>query len=563
MNREMTKNKKALNIEWLIFAAYAVLLIVISCFHEPWYDEAEAWQMARGASIHDLLFYIPHYEGHPSLWYLILAIPAKLGVPYEWGLKSVAVMAALVYGWLLMFRSPFPKWIRLCLPFHYFLFYQYGVLSRPYGLCVLCFFLMAMAFQTRNEKPWLLILPMAFLCSLSGYGIVLAGGICIAWVWDICREKHWKIFSADFWKDQRILALAVLLVIAVFVILQIMPREDTYATASVSTNSIVTRLLYTLFVMLPDCTVLTVLEGSAYLNKSMIKLPILLIGIVIGVLMLIALFAVSSKKTRHYFAVPYALFAVFSAAVYFCSHHMGLLLSFTIFWLWIAFEDEERFATLNAMKKKVTLQEQDQKTLRLAGKVAMAVILLVPLYWSVAASALEVLTPYYYGRELAEFFKESGLDQFKVMAEYDVSVPEELIGKEYDVMDYVNTEIVARPVAILPYFEHNFCKNLNLGRDDAGYVLHRIPDREENEAVMKAWREEGIPDVLIYDTNLNLIFGDEVKDIDYVAVYEFPIFPNIWKAFLSKYNVVYKGYIYVREDLVEELGLETVQLPVF
>ena len=67
MEENMKTKKQSQIIEWLIFAAYAVLLIVIACFHEPWYDEAEAWQMARGASIHDLLFYIPHYEGHPSL----------------------------------------------------------------------------------------------------------------------------------------------------------------------------------------------------------------------------------------------------------------------------------------------------------------------------------------------------------------------------------------------------------------------------------------------------------------------------------------------------------------
>ncbi|MBP5732670.1 MAG: hypothetical protein J6W66_02420, partial [Lachnospiraceae bacterium] len=176
MEENMKTKKQSQIIEWLIFAAYAVLLIVIACFHEPWYDEAEAWQMARGASIHDLLFYIPHYEGHPSLWYLILAIPAKLGVPYEFGLKSVAILAALIYGWLFLFKSPFPKLVRYSLPFHYFFFYQYGIISRPYGLSVLCLLLMAMAFKTRNEKPWRFILPMAFLCASSGYGIVLAGG---------------------------------------------------------------------------------------------------------------------------------------------------------------------------------------------------------------------------------------------------------------------------------------------------------------------------------------------------------------------------------------------------
>lgn len=559
MEENMKSNKQSKFIEWLIFAAYAVLLIVIACFHEPWYDEAEAWQMARGASIHDLLFYIPHYEGHPSLWYLILAIPAKLGVPYEFGLKSVAILAALIYGWLFLFKSPFPKLVRYSLPFHYFFFYQYGIISRPYGLSVLCLLLMAMAFKTRNEKPWRFILPMAFLCAFSGYGIVLAGGICIAWLWDICREKEWDLYSAKFWKDKRIWGLVCLLVVAVLIILQIMPRPDTYATTGGATsNSIITRLLYTFFVMLPDSTVLTVLDGAAYLSRANISFAILLVGIILGLIYLAVILGISNKKNRHYYLIPYVLFAVFAAVVYFCAHHMGMLLAFTIFWLWIALEDENRCETWKAWKEKLKIKEQDQKTLGMVGKFGLALILIMPLYWTIGASFLDVTTQYYYGRDMAKFLKETGLYELKVMAEYDITVPYEVRETDYDAMDYVNTEIVARPVAVIPYFDHNFCMNLGMGTDEAAFVLHRVPSREENERVMAAWKEMGAPDVIIHEMNLKLLFDDEVKMSDYVAVYEYAPFANVWKAFPSRYNISYKGYIYVRKDLVEKYGLSPV-----
>ncbi len=560
MEQKSTKEKNKKNVEWLIFAFYAISLIVISCFHEPWYDEAEAWQMARGASLHDLLFYIPHYEGHPSLWYLILAIPAKLGVPYEIGLKSVAVTAALIYGWLILFCSPFPKWIRWILPFQYFLFYQYGVISRPYGLSVLCFFLMAMAFKNRNEKPFRFLIPMAFLCALSGYGIVLAGGICIAWVWDICREKEWKLFSSKFWLDKRIAGLFLLLVVAVLIILQILPKPDTYATSQAASNAILKRLIYTIFMMLPDSTVITVLEGAAFLNRANIAISIMLVGIVVGAGYLLFLYAASSKKTLHYLVIPYALFTVFAACVYFCAHHMGMLLAFVIFWLWIAFEDEDRFAAWKKMTAKITVQEHDRKTLQLAGKFALGIVMLMPVYWTVGASFLEITTQYYYGRDMAKFLKDTGLYQLNVMAEYDISVPSDMINTDYDVMDYVNTEIVARPVAVIPYFEHNFCKNLNMGRDNAGYVLHIVPSKEENLKALAEWKKMGAPDVIIHETNLKLIFGDEVNPADYVAVYEYAPYANIWKAFPSKYNIAYKGFIYVRKELLEKYGLKPIQL---
>ena len=555
----LNQNQHKKNVEWILFAVYAFLLILINCFHEPWYDEAEAWQMARGASIRDLLFYVPHYEGHPSLWYLILAIPAKLGVPYELGLKFFNVIAALLYGWLIFMRSPFPKWLRWSLPFHYFLFYQYGVISRPYGLSVLCFLFMAMAYRERNEKPWKFLLPMAFLCMLSGYGIVLAGGICLAWVWDICREKNWKFFSVSFWKDARVLGLFLLLVVAVLVILQIMPKADTYATAMKGYNTLLERLIYTLFVMLPDCTVLTVLEGAAYLSRARISLAILLVGILIGALFLFLLFALSSRKNRHYFFVPYLLFGIFSACVYFCAHHMGMIFAFTIFWLWIALEDEDRWATLKKFQEKSKLSEQDKKTIGTVSKLGMAVLVIMPLYWTVAASFLEITTEYYYGRETAKFLKETGLYKLNVMAEYDISIPRDIQDFVTEKMDYVNTEIVARPVAILPYFEHNFVKNLNFGRDEEGYVLHRIPTREENENTLAKWKEMGAPDVIIDEMDLSLVFGKEVKKTDYVRVYQYAPAANIWKAFPSKYNIVYQGYIYVRKELAEEYHLEVIE----
>ena len=59
--------------ELIACIVYAVGHLLMGLVHEPWYDEAVAWQIARSASVKDILFEIPHYEGHPPLWHLILA----------------------------------------------------------------------------------------------------------------------------------------------------------------------------------------------------------------------------------------------------------------------------------------------------------------------------------------------------------------------------------------------------------------------------------------------------------------------------------------------------------
>ena len=86
----------------VVFAVYLAVVIVTMAFHEPWFDEAQSWLIARDCSYRDLLLVRPHYEGHPPLWWLLLSIPAKLGVPYEWGLKGVELVCSALMCGLLM-----------------------------------------------------------------------------------------------------------------------------------------------------------------------------------------------------------------------------------------------------------------------------------------------------------------------------------------------------------------------------------------------------------------------------------------------------------------------------
>ncbi|MBQ7782588.1 MAG: hypothetical protein IJ368_01325, partial [Oscillospiraceae bacterium] len=81
----------------LTYVIFIVLHIFTAFFHEPWYDEAQAWLIARDASYYDILFDIPHYEGHPPLWHLILSIPAKLGLPFEISLSAVMLVFSALW----------------------------------------------------------------------------------------------------------------------------------------------------------------------------------------------------------------------------------------------------------------------------------------------------------------------------------------------------------------------------------------------------------------------------------------------------------------------------------
>ena len=164
--------------ELCVFLGYIIGVIVIGIFHEPWFDEAQAWSIARTASYHDMIFEVGHYEGHPPLWYLLLSPFAKLGAPYELSLKAVNLVICAAAVWVILYKSPFPKIVRCLIPFSFYFFYQTAVICRPYSLVMLALVLLAAFYKSRNEKPLRYILSMLLLCASHTYGLVLAGGMC-------------------------------------------------------------------------------------------------------------------------------------------------------------------------------------------------------------------------------------------------------------------------------------------------------------------------------------------------------------------------------------------------
>ena len=110
--------------EIIIFLIYTILIVIISRYHEPWFDEFQAWGISKD-SIYNILFVIPHYEGHPPLWHLILKCFSSLKVPAELGMKIPNIIFITGAMWLLIFKSPFKLKYRIIIPFTYFFFYNF------------------------------------------------------------------------------------------------------------------------------------------------------------------------------------------------------------------------------------------------------------------------------------------------------------------------------------------------------------------------------------------------------------------------------------------------------
>ena len=144
--------------------------------HEPWADEAQAWQIARSVGFLDLFRTTIHYEGSPGLWHALLWGLVRLHVSYA-GMHWLSALIALGGVCLVVFFAPFPLPLRLVLPFTYFLVYQYSIIARSYILVAPLLFGIAVLWPRRIERPIPLAILIALLANTCAQGIVIALGL--------------------------------------------------------------------------------------------------------------------------------------------------------------------------------------------------------------------------------------------------------------------------------------------------------------------------------------------------------------------------------------------------
>src|SRR5580704_13245346 len=126
-------------------AAYALMVALTIRRHEPWADEAQSWLLGRDASVAQLWGHLLHYEGTPGLWQTLLHALIQLGLPYSaYDFVSASLELAAVY--LLLRYAPLPLFIRISLPFTYYLCYQYAVIARSYAVIAPLLFAVAVIY---------------------------------------------------------------------------------------------------------------------------------------------------------------------------------------------------------------------------------------------------------------------------------------------------------------------------------------------------------------------------------------------------------------------------------
>lgn len=170
----------------LLFAAW---VFTIGSHHEPWFDEAQAWLVARDNALWPLLAERVRYEGTPGLWHAILSIVQRAGLPYS-DLYVVPALFAIGGAAVMLWRAPFPPVVTVSIVASYFFAYQFSVVARSYCITLLLVPLAASFFANRKERPLRYALVIGLLANTNAHGFLAAAILGLELAWQSVRGAY-------------------------------------------------------------------------------------------------------------------------------------------------------------------------------------------------------------------------------------------------------------------------------------------------------------------------------------------------------------------------------------
>jgi hypothetical protein len=413
---------------WLRIADFGVLgtwIAIVSFtlhYHERWADEAQAWLIARDLPLSRIWFYELRYEGSPGLWHTILWIAQHVfHLRYD-SIGFIGMAGATAGVALLIFKAPFPRYIRWPLAFTYFMIYQYAVIARPYTLLPLLAFAAAILFKDLLH-PERMTIVLVLLANLSLHGTILAGCFGLAYVIDALKARD--TLDARVWRKYWI-SIAVILATFAFIVMILKPTPDVeefvvkrelarlppavQAQFPDAARKLTTILSGAFLDWVVPSAVFVLLAGSWCLVRRRLLVFTLLVGSMLG------------------------LYAVIHGA----AHHQGTAFIAMICALWIAWPDSN---------ERIVFPSHDKWAL--AGMIILLLCLCALNIWdSAVVINRERLYPYSGAEDAAKYLRAVGADRGPIFGY--------LFGM----------------VAVQAYFDHNILANVPTTYFHHGVPLH-------------------------------------------------------------------------------------------
>lgn len=501
----------------LAFVLYIAIIAIVMCFHEPWFDEAQSWLIARDSSLADIISVRPHYEGHPPFWNLLLAIAAKNSIPYEFGIKGIQLVCASLLGAWLIFKSPFKSASSLAtflIPFTYFACFQYGVTSRPYALLCLSLLVAAHYWNSADSKTssaCKLAISLMFMCLLSVYGIAFAAGFTIAWIWrvfskDINKTLNFssilhaiKATIASNWA--RLISWGLIAIFGAANLALAWPAKNAFATrATIDGNSTIAKCFAFIFVM-PSESMFTSFYGDISMRRMTFDfLPITICTIFSLVIWAFAIKIAKRRKLLAVLVIPYLVLTIV-AIRYFTLHHAGLIFVFLLSVLWISHIKEPLSnKDIPAIFVKVAPTKfRFIKSKAFKINLLISIILAPSLIWNAFACVNDILFDYSPSRAVAQYISSNHLQNKRFVASWlhnDEQVDESgkvISHEENDTHQYSWLLIGANP-----YFSKNL---IDCAYKNKTFITNESPTASQQAQELTDCAAKGEPEFFVSESS--------------------------------------------------------------
>jgi len=390
MKKTLKKVLKKEHIFYLgIIISFLILSTIISLKHEYWPDETNAWLIARDSSIVELFTKYLRTDGHPALFHLIIKAFQFFGLSYT-NFRVISILFSTLGVAVFVFKSKFKWYLKALLPFTYFIFYQYTVITRGYCLILLLLSLIATIWEKKNEKCFLYTLLLVLLLSLESYTFLIAGSLFLLWIIDYIKEykqnkKH---------NPKLLVCFAILFLSFLLTTIYVFPRNsNTYVFSRVTTFTLDRVFLspYQLKYVIGDiiCVLILTFITYVYIKEKSLKKAIELLIISLPVVGYLTLF--------------------------YCSPwHFGIILILALFIIWI-----------HELNTKIYIN------------IFLLLVCIIQISWSVKSSIYDYKETYCPTKEVAEFLKPYLNKNYRIMGH---TFYEEAINAYYEKNIFYNME---------------------------------------------------------------------------------------------------------------------------
>jgi hypothetical protein len=438
----------AVNPWWRIgdFGVFGLWIVVVSFtlqYHEKWADEGQAWLIARDLDLRTIWFHELRYEGSPGLWHTILWVAQHVFHAKYGALGYIGMAGATAGVALLIFKAPFPRFIRWPLAFTYFMVYQYAVIARPYTLLPLLAFAAAMLFKDIRH-PERITVVLVLLANLSLHGTIIASCLGLAYLIEAVRS--WRALEEGVQRRYKICVAAMALTfLFIFIILK--PTPD---VAEFAMKRLLPAPVDQQGQEITPLRKLTTVTSGAFLDYLIPSV----------IFLLLAAAWCFTRRRLLTFALPVTLLILLYAVVHGYPHHHGSVFVAAIVGLWVAWPDRDEQPRLDIRARSA-----------MHGMMALLLCLCAINIWDAAVVIhREYLYPYSGAEDAARYLKSVGADHGP------------MFGFLYGV------------VGVQAFFDHNILANI-----PTAYFHHGLPLNGNNLDVDDLHRVN--PEYIIAYTN--------------------------------------------------------------